>query len=310
MRPVAAALTARWDRFWFEPDSAFNLASVRVIVALHALWIVLSRDFAGISGLGDLWAFVPASVRWRYLVFEGHGTLESVLQWVAVAALLGAVIGVFPRVCCLLAGLLVYHLAPLETIIWQAQPYARGLTLSPILLVLLAFARSGDALTVVPRPRRGEAVADSWHYGWPLKLAFLSVAQIYLVAGYTKLLTSGPAWMSGQNIQRWLLLYNQGDWIAFHGLGLWIAGHLWLCWLIGIGTVAFELGFVLAVFSRRARRVLVPAAIAFHIIIAFAMNIYVGEAWLLLVFVNWDWVRQRLGRRPALPVAQRQPGVA
>jgi hypothetical protein len=51
-------------------------------------------------------------------------------------------------------------------------------------------------------------------------------------------------------------------------------------------------------FSSTARRWLVPAALAFHIGIAYTMNLTFVTALLLLIFVNWDWVAIRLTGHP------------
>jgi len=284
-----AAASRIWNQFWFEPDTPRNLAAARVIVAAHALWILLSRDYAAISGLPDFWAAVPPSLHWRYLLFPGHSGIEHALQAVAGLALLAAVLGVYPRSACLLAGVLLYHLAPLEAVIWSATPTARGLTLSPILLVLLGATRSGDALLLWPRAPEGVAPpGPSWEYGWPRRLTWLVVAEIYLFAAYAKLVASGIAWSAADNIRRWLLVFALDEQWPHHALGLWLAARPALCLAIGVGTVVFEWTFVLAVFSRVARRVLVPAALLFQLAIRLVLSIHVGETWLVLTFFDWD----------------------
>jgi hypothetical protein len=282
-----------WNRFWFEPDAAQNLAFLRVVVALHALWILLSRDFAAVSGLQDFWVAVPLSVRLRYLLFPGHVGIEQVLQVGATVALVAALVGVYPRTACLLAGVLLYHMAPMDTIIWSPTPLAYGLTLSPVLLLALGAAPSGDAWVLWPRHGRG--VSPSWEYGWPRRLAWILVAQIYAFAAIAKLEQAGLAWSSASNIRRWLLLFSLDEQRPYQALGRWLADRPGLCLAIGIGTVIFEWTFVLAVFSRLARRVLVPAGLILQVGILLAMNIHVGETWLLVTFVDWQVVARWCG---------------
>jgi hypothetical protein len=292
--PIGKAVGA-WDRFWFTPDSATNLAFVRVVVAAHALWILLSHDYASISGLPDFWATVPASLRWRYLLFEGHPYFERAVQGGATLALLAALVGVYPRVACFTAGVLLYHLAPLESIYWSPTPFGRGLTLAPVLLVLLGAARSGDAYRLWPRAPR-PASEPSLVYGWPRRLTWLLVAQIYLFSAYAKLVTAGPAWSAGDSIRRWFLLYGVDDRWRFQDLALWLADRPMLCGAIGIGTVVFEWAFILAVFRRDARRFLVPLGLLLQVGILLAMSIHVGETWLLVTFLDWDWLSGRIRR--------------
>jgi hypothetical protein len=273
-----------WSRFWFAPAAPESLACIRILVAAHALWLLRSRDFASAAGLPGYWVGVPTSLRWRYLLFPGHTGFEHMLQATATVAVLAALLGVFARPACFIAGVLLYHLAPLEVILWSPAPTARGLTLSPLLLLLLAAAPSGDAWAIWPR---AAGRAPSGEYGWARRLTWLLVAEVYLFAAIAKLTQSGLAWSSADNLRRWLLLFSLSPHRPWHTLGRWIADRPALCLAIGIATVVFEWTFVLAVFSRRARRVLVPAGLILQTGILLAMNIQVGETWLILTFVDW-----------------------
>jgi hypothetical protein len=281
-----------WARFWFAPESARNLAAARIVIALQSLWIVLSRDFAGVSGAPvELWRGVSAADRWRYLLFPGHAALEHVLEVVAVAALVAVALGIWPRVTCLVAGLLLYHLAPLETIIWTPSPYERGLEVSILSLVVLSVAPCTDALSVAPR--RPAHPTAPWEYNWPLVLIQLFVAQIYFFSGYSKLFRVGVSWISAENLRHWLLLFNQEDQVAvFHHLGAWLAAHPTLCFLTALGAVGFDLTFIAVLFWKRLRMVYLPMAVLLHAGILFSMNIAFLNFPQLLVFVNWDWLVQ------------------
>jgi hypothetical protein len=283
---------AAWERFWFGGGSAVNLAAVRVLLAVHALWILLSRDLGGISGLpAETWAGVAQTARWRFLVFEGHPGLERALVALAALALAAAALGVWARASCLAAGLLLYHLAPLETIVLTPSPYVKGFTLTVPALLALAAAPCADALAL--RPRRGPA-AEAWEYAWPVRFFQVLLAQVYLFSAWGKLVKVGPAWASAVNIERWLHMFNQRDQlVVFDTLGPWIAARPGLCLAIGVSTLALELSFVSVLFWRAARRVLVPLVALWHLGIAFAMNIAFLNVPLLLAFVDWDGLRRR-----------------
>lgn len=299
------ALERAWRRFWFEPESAINLAAARVVFSIHALWILLSRDLAGLAALpAPFWSDLAAGTRWRYLLFPGHPAIESGLQWVAAAALVSAALGLFPRSSCLVSGLLLYHLAPFETAFWTPAPLERGLTISVLALVGLACSRCGDALSfhgVATRP-------SSWEYAWPLRLVQLFVCQIYFGAGVAKLMRVGLEWASAENLRGWLLVFNQQDQIAvFSTLGRWIADRPVLCALVAVGALGLNLVFPLALFSRRARPWLVATAMAFHTGVLFAMNIAFLNLPQLLIFADWSALGRRLswerGSSPAPPSA-------
>ncbi|NNG17458.1 MAG: hypothetical protein HKM89_13345 [Gemmatimonadales bacterium] len=302
MNIASTRLRGWWNSFWFAHGSPLNLAMARVLVATQALWVVLSRDFAAISGLPpEFFSRVDAGAQWRFLIFPGHPGMEAVLQWAAVLALLGALFGVGTRISCFIAGMLLYHLAPFESIIWLPYPFARGLTLPVVALVVLSFARSGDRLALVrPRTLRQEA-SPALDYSWQLRLIQLLLAQVYLFSAIAKLKRSGFAWVSADNVRRWIVyLVEDPDFAVYHSVGLWIADHPGVAVTVAALTLVLELGFVLVLFSPIARRILVPAAFALHIGIAFSMNLTFVSALLLLVFVNWDWVGERLGMESSI----------
>jgi hypothetical protein len=278
-----------WDRFWFAPGSPRNLAGARITFAAYSVWVLLSRNLAEMSGLPSVfWSHVGASARWRYLDFPGHPGLERVLVWITAIALLGAIVGVLPRFCCFLSGLLLYHLAPFESIIWIPHPYARGLTISVIALLTLSFSPCGDCWTLLPL-RRDKLATESSDYTWPLRLLQLYLVQIYFFSGYAKVMVVGWKWASASNIRNWMLWCTQNEYIrVFHTLGTWIAGQPLACWVVGIGTLLFEFGMITVLFSKWARWVLIPLVAVFHLAILLSMNLVLLNVPQLLVFANWD----------------------
>ena len=291
----------RWQALWFTPAPALNLAAARMIFAAHALWLLLSRDLPALSGLPTaFWAHVPASVHWRYLLWEGHPHLEQGLQSIAIVALGAAIIGVWPRLACFVAGLCLYHLAPLETIIWNPMPWGRGFTVSVLALLTLAFSRCGDALCLGRRRAVPSSQSLAPDYNWPLRLVQLFLCQIYFFAGYSKFFSSGWGWSPTDNVRGWLLLLNHPDApFAFTSLGPWLAERSWLCMGLALGTLAMELSFLTVPFWQRARAWLLPIALTFHLGTVFSMSIAFLNAPQLLIFVDWDALARRCRARSA-----------
>jgi len=280
-----------WDTFWFTPTSPRNLAAARIIFAAYSLWVLASRQLAEVSGLPlDFWSRVGASARWRYLDFPGHLSWERTLVWLAGIALVCAGAGVFPRLSCFVSGILLYHLAPFESIIWIPHPYARGLTISVIALLTLAFSPCGDSWTLLPLGRSRPSAPAS-DYTWPVRLIQVFLVEIYLFAGYAKIVVVGWKWASAANIRNWILYCIEEDQMGvFHSLGAWAAARQLACLALGVGTLVFELGLIMVLFSRIARRVLVPLVALFHLGILLGMNLTFLNVPQLLVFANWDVV--------------------
>lgn len=279
---------AVWDRCWFAPGDPRTLALARIVVAAHALWILLSRDLPALSGLpAPFWRGVSTSARARFLIAEGHPRWEALLALAAAAALVAMLLGLWTRASGLVSGLLLYHLAPLETIILTPSPYVKGLTVAVPALIVLSLAPCADAWSV----RRTRTAAAAWEYHWPVQLVRLFVAQIYLFSGWAKLVRVGADWASAENVRAWLHFFNQRDQlVVYNTVGPWLAERPLLCLLAGAATLALELSFVSALFSRVARRVMPIAAASWHVGILFAMNIAFPYVPLLLVFAD---LRQR-----------------
>jgi hypothetical protein len=287
-----------WNRAFFAPEYPLNLASARVIFAGHALWVLLSRDIPALSALpGEFWLHADRTDLWRFFIVPGHPELEYALEAAAVVALTCAIFGVMPRLACFVSALLLYHLAPLETIYWTPNPYQRGFTISVLALFTLSFSPCGDALCLGKRPAR----EPSPSYCWPLRMVQLYLAEAYFFSGTAKLIRVGIRWLDPENLRSWFLEFNQEDQVRrigrlFTTVGPWIADHWLLCFVAGLFGVVANLCFIMVPFSRYARRVLVPDAMFFHIMVLLSLNIFWNNFVQLLVYVNWQWLTAAVGR--------------
>ena len=203
-----------WDQVFFAPAPALNLAAARVLFSVHALWVLLSRDLPATSSLPpEFWMDVSQTELFRFLIFPGHPQLEYGFQYLAILTLVGAAIGVMPRLCCLLSALLLYHLAPLETIFWTASPYQRGFTVDVLALFTLSLSPCGDALRIGrTTPKEPSSV-----YCWPLRLAQVYLVHTYFFSGYSKLYRVGLSWLAPENLRSWFLLFSQQDQVMRQG---------------------------------------------------------------------------------------------
>lgn len=267
---------ATWNAFWFGRTSARNLAVARIALAGTALWIVLSRfDLPSVIEF-PMWSDISLAARLRY--FIGLPLLaERILFGVLHGTLVLAIAGVAPRATAFISALLMYHFAPFEALFWTTNPYLRGLTIPLLGLFALAFCVDTERATL----RSNEEVSR-----WPVAMVQLVLAQMYFFAGYAKLVTSGLQWASGENMRRWLVLLDQ----TYGGgamIGTQLAASPLAPGLIGWTALTFELIFPIALVSRTARRVLVPAALLFHLANIWIYHIVLQDIPLLIVFADW-----------------------
>jgi hypothetical protein len=262
-----------WRRFVDASAPPREITAARILLAGTALWIVLSRpDLLRLLELpAESWSMVPWARRLRFGLVLPPG-VEWGLWATLHLALVAALFGVKPRLTCALAAVLLFHFAPLEAILWTPNPYLRGLTLPVLGLVVVSAARPGD--------------------GWPVRLIRVLLVQAYFFAGWAKLAESGLWWATADNLRGWLLALDQHYQAPEMGASLAraLAASPAACWILAVGGLAFELLSPLVLFSRRARLLFVPVALAFHLVNALAFHIVFQEFPLVLLFLDWDAV--------------------
>jgi hypothetical protein len=151
-------------------------------------------------------------------------------------------------------------------------------------LVPLLAARSADAWSLDAKRAAGTRPdLASRLYGWPLRTAAIVVAGAYFFAGLAKLVNSGPAWVTSDNL-RWAL-YASGD----SDLALFIADRPWLAHVLAAGTLLVELGFPLVLLFPRTAWIFVTGAVALHagIWLAMGLDYSAQAATAVVVFTNW-----------------------
>ncbi len=275
---MRSRLIATWDRFWFRPAGPFGLIAARAIVSLNALWIVLSRpDLPGVLGWPPgFWISASRGLASRFLVLGLPLAVERALYGILVLALVAALFGLWPRVACLTAALLLYHFAPFaDLFFWLPGPYFRGLTLPLLALLLLSFAEA-------PRP----SAAPSPEWRWPLAAIQVCFAATYLLSGLSKLVSVGPVWATARNFEG-LVLGMMFPEVTPPWAHVFV-GRTWLCWLGAAAGVFMDFGVPIALFSAKAARWILPAIFLGHLAIVPIFGIFFLALPGLLLFVDWD----------------------
>ncbi|GEM_PF-2343498 len=281
-----------WSDFWWRPANRIDLAMARVVIASTALWIVLSRfDLPSVITFPHVWWMrVLPERKLRFFIGAGLGT-ERILWLLLHLALVAVIAGVFLRVSSFIAGLLLYHFGALETVLWTGNPYLRGYTIPALALLIIAMSASAG------RFDRKRPDPESWENRWPVALIQFFFAGIYFWAAYAKLYTSGVRWIRAENMRLYIAGIDQWTGGPHPPLNQYLLSHPAVLSAMAVAGLLFDASFALALFSRRARRILIPIAVFFHIANGIVFHIWFQNAWLLLVYADWNSIAASLRRR-------------
>lgn len=280
-------------------DDALNLAVMRVSVG------------AVILGVGDVHALaveatrVPLALRtapwgwsWAMRALPVSPSSAEALRAVVLGCAASGMLGLFSR-----ASFAAVTLA--GVILWaQAMTLGSAVHMHHLLWfsALLAASPCGDALSLDRRLFARRAAPPCAAYGVPLRAAWLLVGAVYFFPGLWKLLSSGAAWVTTDN----LALHMRAKWFQMQGFVplARVDRHPWLCRLGALSVVAFELSFWALALSRRTRPAAVVAALLFHQATAWLMGLRYPALWCCYALF-FDWTRLR--RASDHVAAQRDP---
>jgi hypothetical protein len=281
-----ARTVARIEHWIYAPASATRLVAIRVGLCL-VLAARLSRPlYLGLSGQPAL-LYRPLSFMRLFSGMPGWG-LVLTLQITGVTAALAAAAGLRTRYSLPAAWLCGLYLNGM----WASI----GKVMHNDVLLLLAMVPFLFAPVDVPRlfrrPISQVASRESWRFGWPVRLSMLVVAGGYFFTGFNKLVFSGPAWVTSQNM-RWIM-YGISDGNS-HPIApaLFIANNPLIAHAVAAASLTVELSFPVLLWKPRLAWLLLPAVVALHIGIGITMHLDYS-AWAataVIVFVPWDRVK-------------------
>jgi hypothetical protein len=287
LRPLRAI-----DRFVFAAEDARRLAAMRIgLFGLVAVRLATSGDFAAVAGQPPA-LFDPISL-FELLPSMPSPGLTSVLQVLGVIACLLAAAGIWPRASFPAAFAIAVFLNLMLNATGKVvhNDVLAILCLLPLLAAPRAATEAWAVRRAAPPARRGIA------YGWPVRTAMIVVGLAYLIAGLQKLRYSGFDWFASDNL-RFVLWASSDAQGSPNDLALFVADHDWLAHAFATMTIAVEVGFILCLPFARLRWLLVPAVVGLHLGIWLAMGLnYLPQALtVVIVFVNWSALADRVGR--------------
>lgn len=278
------------------PTSAAALGSMRTALFGFVLLDVLQTGFVDLSRL-PITAVRPTGLlqvfSWRFfeIVLTPRGMLA--LKIALVVSLAAATAGYLASASTKSAALLFLFY---QGLVRSFGHFNHDEMPVVYMLIALAFTPCGDAWSVDSLLHRTRTRVGDVVYGFPILLLRGLLAWSYFSSAVIKLRVAGLGYFNSDNLPTVAILHsldNLHD--TQHRLAFWLPSAVEFTAVITLLIVLWELAFPLAIFSKLARRIILPFGIIFHVATIFFMNIsfpyhLAGYA----VFVDWPRLIARL----------------
>jgi predicted DCC family thiol-disulfide oxidoreductase YuxK len=300
---VIERLRRQWNQFWFEPGSATTLGTCRLLFFGFLFVWQFRHDYSPWGAYSPVfWMPVPLFAWLRVPAF--HPATLEVLQAVWKLSLFLSAVGLFTRPAMVVAFAIGTYLVGLPHNFGQTQHFD---TLLVFASGALALSRAADAVSIDALVRGAHAGSrqpppEDGEYTWPIRFVWVAMALIFCAAGLSKLRHSGLEWIFSDNMA--LLLqrqqYHISDGEPLTSWGVIVAAHPWMARSLAGASVAIEALYPLALFSRRARYLLVPAGLGMLIGIRALMGPTFEQFMMCYVFwIPWSRVAAAVRARAA-----------
>ena len=168
------------------------------------------------------------------------------------------------------------------------------------ILIVLAFTPCGDAFSLDSLWRRTRTRTGDIVYGYPILLMRTLVAWSYFTSALIKLRVSGLSYFSADNLPTLAIMHSLDNLHDAHfRWAFWLPRMRGITSLVVVMLLLWELAFPLAIFSKTARRVILPLGVVFHLATLFFMNVvFPYHLAAYAVFIDWPrlWLRVRDSR--------------
>jgi hypothetical protein len=295
---VRTLLPEWWVRFWFAPVEPLNLGICRILFFGAFFLFYLREDFSAWGEVSESF-WMPIDLFELLHLSALSGSLLAVVQSVWKVSLALSCIGIFTRPSTIFSFVFGVYLLGLPNKFGKVNHYD---ALVVIVLGIMAVSRCGDACSVDRLIHRGRQRGGSWdvtprasgEYTWPVRAVWVTLALIFFAAGVSKLRHSGLEWIFSENMAVLLIKARYVD-DPLTSFGFYLSQYSWVPQLLAAATIALEVSYPLALFSRRARWLIVPSVFFMQVGILVFMGVAFYEFLICNLFwIPWDRVKHRL----------------
>ena len=295
------APAAAWDTFWFAPAAPWPLGLCRAGFLGSFYVLFLTRIDLRWYALFPPEFYQPRSFfAWLSLPISSWDVLNGLVTAFEISVILAAV-GLMTRLATLAAFALGLYVVGLQ-FNYGYLHWAHAIV--PIVMGILALAPCGDALSLdalLRRVTKGKAADRGGQYRWPIQLVRLVFVTVFLAAGLAKLRQAGLEWVLSDTLGNYFLenqyvFRSEGARGWSHLLADWLIVRPGWCRALAVGVLALELSAPAALFSRCARRWLIPLLFLFQVGNALLLYqdflfAYLG---VYMFWISWGWESTRV----------------
>ena len=261
---------AAWNAFWFAPTAPWPLGLCRAGFFGCFYVLYLSRTDLRWYALFPPEFYQPRSFfAWLSLPTPSWEVMGWLVTGLELSVILAA-LGLQTRLSTLTAFVLGLYVVGLQ-FNYGYLHWAHAIV--PIVMGILALAPCGDGLSLDALIRwavTGRTANTGGQYRWPIQLVRLVFVTVFLAAGLAKLRQAGLEWALSDTLRNYFLenqyvFRSEGAAAWSHLLADWLIVRPGLCRTLAVVVVGVELSAPAALFSRRARRCLIPLLFLFQV---------------------------------------------
>lgn len=285
-----------------DVSSPLSLAVFRGVLFSTLAWYALTAyDVAWFAALPDALRTPPIFTEW-YAALPLTPDVVRAGQWALVLTAVLAALGCYTRITSTAAAVLALLVIGVPQLYGWKVDHPHHLVW---FAAILAASPSGDALSIDAWRRGGTPPPPSPAYGVPLRFAWALMGLLYLFPGLAKAALL-PQWGSAANLQ--FHLYEK--WAELDGFQPVLPVDQWplVLSLAAAGTILFELSFIVLVWFRRTRWLVLAGGLLFHTMTSQMMAIsFLSLQLCYVALVPWERVAAWWRGVPGETAADRRP---
>jgi len=294
------------------PIDALALGMIRAAICTFVLLDVLLTDFVDLGRLPTTVMRPTGAMQilpWKFydLLVTPRGMLA--LKFLLMLSLAAAAAGYFTAASTKSSALLFLFY---QGLIRSFGHFNHDEMPIAYMLICLAFVPCGDAFSLDNRLGRARKRIGDLVYGYPILLMRCLLAWSYFSSALIKLRVSGLGYFHADNLPNVAIMHSLDNLHCTHfRLAFWLPSVRGMTTLAVVLVFLWELAFPLAIFSRTARRIILPFGLLFHLLTTLFMNLsFPYHVAAYAVFIDWPRLAQRVSSFRHAKIVNRAQAVA